>query len=132
MSDNDSDDCLILPDPDLSDFTPIKEENENPATEIRKEQNSNSDTETVSTIDLCQRRKKNNVSLSTYVARPSKESLKPHLDKLNSVSSAESVDSKLFREGKRRKVEVTQFVILINLHCLKFMGVISIITIFKI
>ena len=107
MSDNDSDDCLILPDPDLSDFTPIKEETENLSSDKNKEHSSISDTETVSTIDLCQRKKKHKVSLSTYVARSSKESLKPHLDKLNSKSSAESVDLKLSREGKRRKIEVS-------------------------
>ena len=120
MSDSD-DSCLVLPDPnpDSSKFslfeTPLvpKEEQSSASSACLskgdqrpdKLTDPDSDTETISTIDLCVRKKKPNVSLSTYISRPNKASLKPQLEQLNSKSTV-TVTSMLSRESKRRKVEV--------------------------
>ena len=158
MSGSESDDCLVLPDPELESDSPFivintKQELSSgvsqPATTPRpappapqpavqkvptkavkavkqspsicappppvvdksaNPEEPDSDTETISTIDLCQApKKKVQVSLSTYIARPNKAvestSLKPQLEKLNSKSSI-TVTSMLSRDSKRRRVEV--------------------------
>lgn len=116
---SDSDDCEVLPDPNPNphEFSLIaKKEQLDSAAEPTPEKvlprpRKDSDTETVVTLDLCHnQKKKNSVSLSTYIIRPNKEekSLKSHLDKLNSKST-ETVTAMLSRESKRRKIEVNAY-----------------------
>lgn len=116
MSDSsDTDDCLVLPDPnpDPSNFTIapcVAKEEMKDESKDRKE--SLSDTETISTIDLCPK-KKASVSLNTYVNRQDASVLKKQLERLNSTPS-ESVSTKLSRDSKRRKIEVDIIYIKIN------------------
>jgi hypothetical protein len=103
---------MVLPDPnpDILEFSLIAKKeppssvaNSTPDKDKGKSTSPDSDTETISTLDLChENTKKQTVSLSTYVVR--NNSLKPQLEKLNS-KSAETVSDKLARESKRRKIQ---------------------------